>query len=520
MRKQRWLLATGMILVLGLSACQKSPDSSIVVNKDLDNLIDEAQNTGSGTVDVGSIAENYDTYQVTLQDESLGVTVNVDAKVDIPTTDQMSVIRVAQTSITQEFLTKVQEELVQGETLYDGAALEVRTKRDIELEIQGMRDILNESADEDISYMQEEIDQLQEEYETAPTEISFDDYKSDGQIHSVEELYQSEIQKNQDGYYSWKYDLNPNGEIYYGVSDGANGNYLSLYVQNDENYGNSLSFRKDTHGYSFVSFPSHVDLEEANIGTSNLAWRADESIPDNVKLGFGGDVEFVEITDEPVSISQEQAIETAEAFIDKMELGDFQYYDGGLYNEVQDIRYQNDFGDTAQVYRKQYILTYMRNIDGAFVTFESASKHEEGWNGGDYVKKFWAPEVIQFRINDSGIIGFDYIAPLEMVETVVEQSNMKTFDEVKETFETMVVAANAQDVDMELGEQNSVTIEIDRVVLGYARISEADRYDTGLLVPVWDFKGTRTDAYGQQSYGSILTINAIDGSIVDRTLGY
>ena len=52
------------------------------------------------------------------------------------------------------------------------------------------------------------------------------------------------------------------------------------------------------------------------------------------------------------------------------------------------------------------------------------------------------------------------------------------------------------------------------------RISEADSYDTGLLVPVWDFQGKVTDEYGSEFAGSVMTINAIDGSIIDRSLGY
>ena len=53
---------------------------------------------------------------------------------------------------------------------------------------------------------------------------------------------------------------------------------------------------------------------------------------------------------------------------------------------------------------------------------------------------------------------------------------------------------------------------------------------TGLLVPVWDFFGTRKTEteYDGESYSdttdyptwSYLTINAVDGSIIDRSLGY
>lgn len=199
----------------------------------------------------------------------------------------------------------------------------------------------------------------------------------------------------------------------------------------------------------------------------------------------------------------------------KLGLSDtYQWYEGGLYSEIPDIR---KGGDGEPGYRKLYIFRYMRSTNGVFTTFDSTGKHEEGWNGDDYVKKDWPLECIEIRVNDSGIVGFDYNAPLEVTETIVENSNMKSFDEVRGTFEQMVMIANAK-TDSEV--DGNVAIEIDRVVLGYARISEADSYDTGLMVPVWDFQGKVTDEYGMEYKGGIMTINAIDGSVIDRSLGY
>lgn len=522
MRKHQWLLATGMIMVLGLSACQKSPDSSIVVNKDLDNLIDEAQNGENGGVNVADVAQNYDTYQTTLQDDSLGVIVNADARVDIPKTNQMSVLRVAQAPITQELLTKVRQELVPG-TLYDGAVLSVQTKSDIEQQLQFERAYYNSLAQncegEDLQIIQEEvqntINSYQEEYEAAPAEVQWEDYPSDGQIHSAAERYQEDPD---DDFYSWHYELNPNGEVYYGVSDGADGTCRSLYVQNNPERGNCIRYRSGKHGYEWVAGMGGSNLENVNGGGDNQSiWDAAGNIPQSILMSYGEEVRFTEIQDEPVTISKEEAIRMADDFLTRMGMGDFQYYDGGLYNESLDLRYKSDLDEIG--YRKEYILSYMRNIDGAFVTFEAGGKHEEGWNGDNYVKKDWSIESIEIRINDAGIVGFDYYSPLTIMETVVDQSNMKSFEEVRSTFETMVAVTNA--LDPEWREDGSVTIEIDRVILGYARISEADSYDTGLMVPVWDFKGKKTNPYGYSTtYGSVMTINAIDGSVIDRTLGY
>ena len=73
-----------------------------------------------------------------------------------------------------------------------------------------------------------------------------------------------------------------------------------------------------------------------------------------------------------------------------------------------------------------------------------------------------------------------------------------------------------------------VDIDVNRIQFGLDRVTEQNKRDSGLLVPVWDFFGTETyisKVNGQtkkqtQDSVPILTINAIDGSIINRSLGY
>ena len=94
-------------------------------------------------------------------------------------------------------------------------------------------------------------------------------------------------------------------------------------------------------------------------------------------------------------------------------------------------------------------------------------------------------------------------------------------------YEKMMVVTNADNMEYE----KSRVYDVDRIVLGYARIYEPSTDPhTGLLVPVWDFFGSRKveGDYDGNSYSDItdypswsfLTINAVDGSIIDRDLGY
>ena len=543
--KRKLCAGLGVLLAVSLTACQKSPDSSLVVNKDMDKLVEAAQNTETAT-GMEDFKE-YDSYQTTIKDENLGIDVTVDAKVDIPETNQMSVIRVGQTKITQELLDRVKENLFDGQTVYDGSMLSVRKRSDVEQEIQELKsqlanlesgnysqeeldsvggdlELAKQNAEVMKTELQERINELQTAYENAPATVDLQDYISDGQIKRVAD------QDASSEFYSWQQGLNPDGEDYYGATDGADGTYRSIFVQNSDDYGNCLRYRSGKHGYEFTAYADigATDMNLLKNGTSynevnyriglESAGGLDALIKSiNGKYDGSGSLATEELTDEPTTLSLKEAVAVADAFIEKIGLTDFQYMDGDLAYEEQDIRSQCDYDTESAVhYRKEYILQYMRNIDGAFTT-SGESKHEEGWSGDSYVKKEWPPESIVFRINDSGIVGFDYNAPLEIQDTVVENASMKSFDEIKTTFEKMIAITNSGYE----GIVNTKSIKVDRVVLGYARVSEANSYDTGLLVPVWDFYGTVTDnARGITNYESVMTINAIDGSLIDRTLGY
>ena len=73
-----------------------------------------------------------------------------------------------------------------------------------------------------------------------------------------------------------------------------------------------------------------------------------------------------------------------------------------------------------------------------------------------------------------------------------------------------------------------------RITLSLQRVIEPNRFDSGMLVPVWNFWGVRhkTETHKttgeQRTVGSdeersrqpFLSINAIDGSIIDPWKGY
>ena len=133
-------------------------------------------------------------------------------------------------------------------------------------------------------------------------------------------------------------------------------------------------------------------------------------------------------------------------------------------------------------------------------------------------------------MDDSGIISFFWNAPCEIQEVLATGVELLPFSKVKDIFKEQVLINTALD-------DNAVKtkITIDEVKLGLMRI-KSNVSETGyMLVPVWDFFGYRVNKYNDSTelnvdennqctldeYGySYLTINALDGTAIDRSLGY
>lgn len=505
-------LLLGSMLALSVSGCKKNPDNSIIKEKNMDNMIEEAQNTENGTISVQEAANNYDSYQADINEESLNVTIHADAEVDIPEVDNLAVMRVAQAPVTQEMIDRLIAVTVNGKQLYDGSVLSIQTKKDIENEIAGLSEsqaALEHNENYEVMYAeyQLQIDEHEQKYQSAPDEVNWDDYKSDGKLIDMSDIpYQND-------FYEWTKELNENGSICYVITHEGD----AIYAQNNYERGNCLRYSKGTIGTVGIStcVTGNADLRAADkIGGNsvNMIWNAKDPISDDIKNLYPNQT-FKDANTSTTTLTKDEAIKKADDFLTQLGIENFEFYYGDIYNEACFIDEGYGMG-----YRTYYILQYIRKIDDVFVTYDNASKHEEGWQGDAYVKKDWGNEIIEFRINDDGIIDFRYETPIEITDTVVEKSALKSFDEVKDIFEQMAPVTYASNDDMQ-----KVEINIDRVVLGYARISEPDSYDTGLMVPVWDFIGTKKyiyDGYYSKEYKSILTINAIDGTVINRELGY
>ena len=137
----------------------------------------------------------------------------------------------------------------------------------------------------------------------------------------------------------------------------------------------------------------------------------------------------------------------------------------------------------------------------------------------------WSYERCDIIVGKDGIQKVEIFNPYEVGEMKTENVKLMDFDSIIKIYEQMMEVSNA---DIAQYEANR-TYHIRKIVLGYSRIYDpATDCDTGLLVPVWDFIGgfdATNDEYvtknnGEYSNSSYMTINAIDGTVINRELGY
>lgn len=172
-----------------------------------------------------------------------------------------------------------------------------------------------------------------------------------------------------------------------------------------------------------------------------------------------------------------------------------------------------------------YELIYTRKVEGLpiMIPLYFATGSEEGATGN------WFYEHVTVAVADQGVVWFRWCSPYETPTVTSHVSELLSFQEVTELFAKMIMVTN-QDL-LKINESNNLTTrrdcKIDRVSLEYTRVRDRDNYEEGTLIPVWNFWGTvtsTTDGHPEWTntyeHTVQLTVNALDGSIIDLSYGY
>lgn len=151
-----------------------------------------------------------------------------------------------------------------------------------------------------------------------------------------------------------------------------------------------------------------------------------------------------------------------------------------------------------------YILHYTRKYKGI-------SENYDTYDGSDSIEEVnslpYGYEKITFLISDNGVVQFDWSSPMKVEK--VQASNVKTLDlkNIEESFKKQIPITYA-------ATSKNTSVLVSELRFGYMRVKNVNEPSKFTLVPVWDFI---SDMYGRSS---LMTINAMDESILDRRYGY
>ena len=150
----------------------------------------------------------------------------------------------------------------------------------------------------------------------------------------------------------------------------------------------------------------------------------------------------------------------------------------------------------------------------------------------------WDLENILLDVGKNGVLCFAWTAPSTKPVVRQAESTLLPFEEIAAIADTMlpeVIVGPKETPLTQLDQYNGfdtrMDVDITKVSLSLMRIRDKGSLQ-GTIVPVWDFWGTsdwydaEPNAYGYQEKGMnyefqpMLTLNAVDGTVVDRQLGY
>jgi hypothetical protein len=511
-----WL---GIVLaVMLLAGCQATPDEPVVLQKDLEQMIEKGMaQSESATpmpddtgLDYAALCAHYgvpERFETTITEGKLAI--SCDVAVELPQTIGLSMARVKSGGFTQEQVSAFWDALVGDTPMY--MIPEQPDKEYYQQEILALQAQLAAETDERIiSAMNYTIAFLEESYLSAPDHnelIPADD------TLQTEEIHENNINESIGSHAYIRASSAPN-------EAGA----MTFYVYNDaENTNAGVYSGRDEQGNTYTLAPSSratLGFERNGVDYS-MYWN--EPFTDVTALSLSGGA----ADDCGLSATPAQARETVENFLAQMGIDDMMIdaaylCEGRVYTAM-------NAADVSGPGPQAYVFRVLRQLDGAKVesTHSSSQTRMEMAAGEESIAvgKEWYYEYMFVAVDDEGIADMCWQAPLEVTEVLTENTAIRPWSEIESVFEKMLVIKNA---DYEsIDSYKAVQIDVSHVSLSLQRVMERDSFTTGLLVPVWNFYGTTTlfeqerEPFVIESYYTpLISINAIDGSVVDVSMGY
>ena len=168
-----------------------------------------------------------------------------------------------------------------------------------------------------------------------------------------------------------------------------------------------------------------------------------------------------------------------------------------------------------------YEVLFTRQINGVNITYTDVDASNSAFGTDSYAPS-WHYEKIQMFVDDAGVFGLLFYEQYEILDTTVPSAKLISLEDAIKSFVNMIELKFARTESSTI--KKDATIQVKEIRLGLTRVQEKGDLEQGYLVPSWTFFGVYDmDARGAQGYDGtdpLLTVNALDGTIIDLNVGY
>ena len=513
-----------MAVAAGVAACQPTPEQAVVVKKDTERMIEQAQASdtgGNSLISALGIPDKYNVNETYFDGKML---LSGEAPVYLPSVETVPIVEVAPSDFSQEFIDKAYKALVGDMEMYQvqhGVVL----KANLEAQIMNLQKRIadpNTNAEQK-SYDEETLSKLKELYNSKYAVDTFEWIKGSTQLTELYKYGQYTMDKTEN-YYGVALSESPDDSVDNVIRFSVNNSSVGEDVSKDavllyENGSIEPSDTSVTYQWGTVSADNYPpELVDLSGFTPEQAYKQGEKLIEDLGLS-----EVVSLGNMYLNIVFSNPTEAAQvsAFANKNQLTKQEALNfDEIYKESLQSCALNAQGDV----RIYYTLNYCRNISGVLVTHDVPSTFvtDEAWGPQ------WVHEDIVLSVMPEGIGSFSWNSPYKVTNVMAKNSSMLPFSDISSIFKKMILYENEQlfdsaDINSGLSQLEFV---VTKVTLSLQRIIEKNNIDNGLLVPVWNFYGVQI---GRSKDGleialkkdtPFVSVNAVDGSIIDLARGY
>lgn len=498
-------ISAALALGLLLGGCQPTPEQEAISQKgDINEVVGQyAKDTqapdgqdGAGSADTGqtdaaqgdggnavSLKEQLgvkDTLSFELVVHGQGMKIIADhVPVEFPDASRAGAAAVVRADLDDATIREIFEKFTDGRTLYERSPV---TKEDIMAAIERAQEKINELKADGSPEAKAQIAGLEDEIKMR--QASMAEVPSANEVEKVPITFEWTTREGSDGsYISWE--NSDDGILYSGGASKSESGFSLTLGKNP--YTKSTIFVTPDYFENAPVLGEDTDAIVSEVFQNNSCqYTSEEAV--RVCMDFL----------EEYGISTDNLLVRS---IDPVVRLDTQIMEVGDSAEGYELDLTHGVGEIGQTRTDNHI----------FYMSEDGSEVFEGKLPYDY-------ESMTVVVGNDGVCSFSWSNPMVMGEVLSEDVALKSFDEIVEIIQNHL-AISYENFLFSDGYEMGEDLELGKITFGMMRIQNKDDEENYTLIPVWDVFAM--DYYGDAPMSlSMMTINAMDGSIISRENGY